>query len=120
MLVAHIGNALEAGDELVVPDAASTGGGVILRRGVEAVAHVCRTDFNQADTALSALLVEVHQVIGDMVVVYLLDGHRQHDEAVLQLHVTDLEGLQQFLVLCHSTAPFRMMLVSVKGLGFLV
>ena len=115
MSVAHIGNALEPGNELVVPDAASTGGGVILRRGVEAVAHVGRTDFNKADTALSALLVEVHQVVGDMVVVHLLDGHRQHNEAILQLHIADLEGLQKFLVLCHSTAPFRMMLVSVEG-----
>ena len=102
VLVGHLGHAGEPGDELIIPDAAGTGGRMVLRLGAEAIAHVARPDLDEAHAALGALLVEVHQVVGDVVVVHLLDGHRQHHETVAQLDVADLERLQQFLVLRHS------------------
>ena len=60
---------------------ASAGGGVVLRVGVETVANVARADLDQTGTALCALLVKVYQVVANMVVVGLLDGHWQHDES---------------------------------------
>ena len=102
VVVAHLGDALEAGDELIVPASAGAGGRVVLRLGAEAVAHVARPDLDQAGMALCALLVEIHQVIGHVVVVHLLDGHRQHHETVAQLDIADLKRLHQFLVLRHG------------------
>ena len=102
VLVAHLGDALEAGDELIVPASAGAGGRVVLRLGAEAVAHVARPDLDQTGMALCALLVKVHQVVGHVVVVHLLDGHRQHHETVAQLDIADLKRLHQFLVLRHG------------------
>ena len=102
VLVAHLGDALEAGDELVVPASAGAGGRVVLRLGAEAVAHVARPDLDQTGMALCALLVKVHQIVGHVVVVHLLDGHRQHHETVAQLDIADLKRLHQFLVLRHG------------------
>ena len=58
VLVAHLGDALEAGDELIVPASAGAGGRVVLRLGAEAVAHVARPDLDQTGMALCALLVK--------------------------------------------------------------
>lgn len=75
---------------------------MVLRLGAEAVAHIARPDLDQTGMALCALLVKVHQVIGHVVVVHLLDGHRQHHETVAQLDIADLKRLHQFLVLRHG------------------
>ena len=93
MLVADLCGAGQAGDETVIPNADGTRGGVILRMRVEHVADVAGTELDQGCTALRALLVEVDEIVTNMVVVGLLDGHRQHDEAVAQLHIADLERL---------------------------
>ena len=95
VLVANLGGTGKAGDEAVVPNAHSTGGGVVLRGGVENVADVAGAELDQSGTALCALLVEIYEVVANMVVVGLLDGHRQHDEAVSQLHIADLKRLVQ-------------------------
>ncbi len=95
VLVANIGGAGKAGDEAVVPNAHGTGGGVVLRGGIENVADVAGAELDQSGTALCALLVEIYEVVANMVVVGLLDGHRQHDEAVSQLHIADLKRLVQ-------------------------
>ena len=95
MLVANLGGAGKARDEAIVPNAYSAGGGVILGVGVEDVANIAGAELDQSGTALCALLVEIYEVIANMVVVGLFDGHRQHDEAVSQLHVADLKRLVQ-------------------------
>lgn len=95
VLVANLCGAGKAGDEAVVPNAYSAGGGVILGVGVEYVANIAGAELDQSGTALCALLVKVYEVIANMVVVGLFDGHRQHDEAVSQLHVADLKRLVQ-------------------------
>ena len=89
VLVANLGDTLETGDELVVPNTAGTGGGMVLRLGVEAVAHIGAANLDEAHAALGALLVEVNQVVGHMIVVDLLDRHGQHDEPIAQLDVAD-------------------------------
>lgn len=85
----------KARDEAIVPNAYSAGGGVVLGVGVENVANVARAELDQSGTALCALLVEVYEVIANMVVVGLFDGHWQHDKAVSQFHVADLKRLVQ-------------------------
>ena len=93
MLVACVGHALETGDELVAPNTARAGSSVILGSGIVAVADVAGADFDQTETALGALLVEINQIVHDVVVVNLLDRHREHDEPVPQLNVADADRL---------------------------
>ena len=95
MLVANLSGTGKARDEAIVPNAYSAGGGVVLGVGVENVANVARAELDQSGTALCALLVEVYEVIANMVVVGLFDGHWQHDKAVSQFHVADLKRLVQ-------------------------
>ena len=109
MLMARLGDALPTRVELVGPNAAGSGGGVILRLGIEAIADVRAADLDQAHAALGALLVEVHQVVRNMIVVDLLDRHGQHDEPVPDLHPADAERFQQLLILCHDANPFPLL-----------
>ena len=68
---------------------------MVLGVSVENVANVARAELDQSGTALCALLVKVYEVIANMVVVGLFDGHWQHDKAVSQFHVADLKRLVQ-------------------------
>lgn len=93
MLVANFCGTSKTWDEAVVPNTYSTSGGVILRLGIEYVANVARAKLDQSCTALCALLVKVHQVVANMIVVGLLDGHRQHNKTITQLDVADFKRL---------------------------
>ena len=93
MLAANFSGAGKTRNKAVVPNTYCTSGGVILRLGVENVANVARAKLDQSCTALCALLVKVHQVIANMIVVGLLDGHWQHYETISQLHIADFKRL---------------------------
>jgi hypothetical protein len=95
MLVANLSGTGKARDEAIVPNAYSASGGVVLGVSVENVANVARAELDQSGTALCALLVKVYEVIANMVVVGLFDGHWQHDKAISQFHVADLKRLVQ-------------------------
>ena len=93
MLVANFCGAGKTWDKAVVPNAYCTSGGVILRMRIEYVANIARAQLDQSGTALCTLLIEVHQVVANMIVVGLLDGHWQHNKTITQLNVADFKRL---------------------------
>jgi hypothetical protein len=92
--------------EVIAPHAGSTRAVVVLRLRVVQVCHVARADLDQADTALGALLIEVDDGLGQMVVLGEFRIHRSHDEAVFHLDVADFYRLVDAWKACQNN-PFR-------------
>lgn len=68
--------------------------------------HSYRFGYDQADTALDAGNVMLHQFVGDIALTCQIGGYRRHKYMVLYRFCSDLNGLKLMGVFVHRIAGF--------------